>query len=64
MCDWRSLMGAPKWDVSINRLKKSGGRAKKPQKYIIFDVPEMEKLVACVFTVEHVDLTLNVSKCA
>ena len=56
-------MGAPKWDVSINRRKKSGGRAKK-QKYIIFDVPEMEKLVVCVFTVEHVDSTLDVSKCA
>ena len=63
MCDWRSLMGAPKWDVSINRRKKSGGRAKK-QKYIILDVPEMEKLVVCVFKVEHVDSTLNVSKCA
>ena len=44
MRDWRSWEGAPKIDVSINRLEKSGGRAKKPQKYMIFDVlvPEMK----------------------
>ena len=51
MGDRRSWEGAPKRDVSINFQEKSGGRAKKPQKYMIFDVlvPEMKKLVVvCV----------------
>ena len=51
MRDWRSWDGTPKIDVSINRLEKSGGRAQKTAKNMIFDVlaPEMKKLVVvCV----------------
>ena len=51
---------------SINRQEKLGGRVQKTEKYMIFDVlvPEMEKLVIFVFTVEHTDAPHNVSQCA
>ena len=48
---------------SINRQENIGGRVQKTEKYMIFDVlvPEMEKLVIFVFTVEHTDAPHNVS---
>ena len=64
MGDRRSWEGAPKRDVSINFQEKSGGRAKKPEKYMIFDVlvPEMKKISSCLcLTVEHTDSTLTLS---
>ena len=67
MGDRRSWEGAPKRDVSINFQEKSGGRAKKPQKYMIFDVlvPKMKKISSCLcLMVEHTDSTLNISKCS
>ena len=51
---------------SINRQEKLAGESKKRKKYMIFDVlvPEMEKLVIFVSTVEHTDTPHNVSQCA
>ena len=48
---------------SINRQEKKRRSSQKTEKYSNFDVlvPEMKKLVICVFTVEHTDMTLNVN---
>ena len=59
----QSWEGAPPKKDPLTVKKKSRGRVKKTKKYSTFDVlvPEMKKVVICVFTVEHTDMKLNVN---